>query len=56
MVKKSVQANIQIKTALLTVTAANPAWATAAPGEHDPSALPYTVAERALWQQAFGIV
>jgi hypothetical protein len=40
MVKIFIQANFQIKTALLTVTAANPAWAAAAPGEHDPSALP----------------
>ena len=56
MVKKSIRANFQINAALLTATAANPAWAAAAPGLHDSSTLPYTVAERALWQQAFGIV
>ena len=33
----------------------NQAQAAAAKSEHDPGALPYTVAERALWQQAFEI-
>ena len=30
----------QINAALLTATAANPAWAAAAPDLHDPSVLP----------------
>jgi len=40
MVKISICANFQIKTTALTANAANPAWATATPGLHDPSALP----------------
>jgi len=40
MVKISIRANFQIKTALLTATAAKPARAAAAPGLHDPSTLP----------------
>ena len=39
MVKKSIRANFQINATALTVAATNPAWAAAAPGEHDPSTL-----------------
>ena len=51
MVKRSIQANSQINGTELTATTAqpraqqlNPAWAAAAPGEHDPSTLPWIVA------------
>ena len=54
MVKISNRANFQIKTTALTATAAKPAQAAAAPGEHDPSALPWTVvAWVEHWAQVF---
>ena len=40
MVKISIRANFYINATGLTATAPNPAWAAAAPGLHDPSALP----------------
>ncbi len=52
--KKSVQANFQINATGLTVTAANPAWATAAPVEHDQRPALSPMGE-SLCQQAFGI-
>ena len=55
MVKKSTQADSQINATALAATAPNPAWAAAAPDEHDQRLTLSPVAQT-LCRQAFGIV